>query len=535
MITESCKYHCRHVLMHETYEDKYERRQEKHENLRRRNNITICRLVAKRQSREPKEILQSPRQKEFFRRRNLIAEEQGKKQGRSPPGKMASLVLENKMEDFAEVSSGRFPKSSPTNQIVSWNNSTFHLSPSKSVEQSFSDGFIHSKFNSWGISSENKATVKVSISCKGTQTINESTALKKNSGQQTDCGIAVLDKEIIQLSNYLKEALHRELLLKKKLMILQELLAMLLQAAEKSWQGQINEDKLKSRVSVLENQLQTSTQSYSKRGLKKILLEVEAQKQNYEQKAKESLQKLLEEKLQAERQLQNAQRVLAVAEEDCTLWKEHYNTLKKDWSQLTDKHIELENKLHVLENKLQWSDTQNSQLHQVLQNLESERVTLCSKIDALQVDNRLTVEHVSAMEGRLKTEERQKLALEETIKRLHIDQDISMKSQVHSPAKDRLSDLSKDHKRAKENSLQDQLQERTSQFTTKEEECRDLRCELEVLCHEYRSCLIKLQQCRDEFNNSQRKRAQRRHNHWIPLLMVVMATAMVAYLANFIP
>ncbi|XP_048354263.1 TRAF3-interacting JNK-activating modulator isoform X2 [Sphaerodactylus townsendi] len=527
MTTESCEYYFRHVPVRESYEVKYERRQEKHENLRRRNNITMCRLVAKRKSRNPKETLQSPRQKEFFRRRNLIAEEQGKKQVRSPPATEASLVLENKMEDFAEVSTGMFQRSSPTIQVSS------HLSLSKSVEQSSSDVFVHGKFNSWEVSSEHKATVKVSISCKGTQTINESKVLKKNSGQQTDCGITVLDKEIIQLSNYLKEALHRELLLKKKLMILQELLAMLLQAAEKSWKGQINEDELKSRVSVLENQLQTSTQSYSKMSLNKILVEMEAQKQNYEQKAKTSLQKLLEEKLQAERKLQNAQRALAVAEEDSTLWKEHYNTLKKDWSQLIDKYIELENKLHVLENKLQWSDTQNSQLHQALQNLESERVTLCSKTEALQEDSRLTMEHVPAVEGRLKIEERQKLALEEATKCLH-NQAISMNSQVPSPARVRLSDLSKDHKRAKENSLQDQLQERTTQFTVKEEECRDLRCELEVLTHEYRSCLTKLQQCRDELNNSQRKRAQRRHDHWIPLLMVVMATATVAYLANYI-
>uniref|UniRef100_A0A670IB90 TRAF3 interacting protein 3 n=1 Tax=Podarcis muralis TaxID=64176 RepID=A0A670IB90_PODMU len=135
--------------------------------------------------------------------------------------------------------------------------------------------------------------------------------------------------------------------------ILQELFATLLQAAEKSWKGQLNEDKLKCRLSALENQLQTCTQSHSKWSLKRILLEMEDQKQNYELKAKESLQKLLEEKLQVEGQLQNAQRALAVAEEDCALWKEHYNTLNEDWSQLTDKHIELENNLHVLENKLQ--------------------------------------------------------------------------------------------------------------------------------------------------------------------------------------
>ncbi|XP_054836479.1 TRAF3-interacting JNK-activating modulator [Eublepharis macularius] len=516
MITESCKYR-HHESMRESYEDKYERRQEKHENLRRRNNITICRLVAKHQSKEPKEVLQSPRQKEFFRRRNLIIEEQRKKEVRSPPCIKASLVLENKMEDFAEVS---------------WNNPTSQLSSSNSAQHSFSDGFAHSNFSSCGIFPKTMTNVKVSKICKGTQTRNEPNAVKNNSSQQTDCGIAILDKEIIQLSGYLKEALHRELLLKKKLTVLQDLLAMLLQAAEKSWKGQINEDQLKSRVCVLENQLQTSTQSYSNRSLKKILLEMEDQKQNYEQKAKESLLKLLEEKLQAEQQLQNAQRALTVAEDDCSLWKEHYNTLKQDWSRLTNKHVELENKLHVLDNKLQWSGAQNAQLNQALQNLESERVALCSKMDALQEDSRLAMEHVSAMEDRLQTEERQKLALEETIKRLH-NRDISMNSQVFNPARDRPSVLSKDHKGAKVNSLQDQLQERTSQFTAKEEECRDLHCELEVLSHEYRSCLIKLQQCRDELN--QRKPVQRRHDHWIPLLMVVMAAAMVAYLANFIP
>ncbi|KAL8179107.1 UNVERIFIED_CONTAM: hypothetical protein K2H54_060084 [Gekko kuhli] len=266
------------------------------------------------------------------------------------------------------------------------------------------------------------------------------------------------------------------------------------------------------------------TLSYSKRGLKKILLEMEAQKQNYEQKVKDSLQKLLEEKLQAERQLQNAQRALAVAEEDCSLWKEHYNTIKNDWSQLADKHVELENKLHVLENNLQyivvvavsylqWSDAQNAQLHQALQNLESERIALSSKIDALQEDGRLTAEHISVMEGRLKIEERQKLALEETIKHLR-SQDISINSQVLSTARNEQRDLSKDHKGAKENTLQDRLQERTSQFTTKEEECRDLHCELEVLSHEYRSCLMKLQQCRDELSRFQGKWAQPHLTWW---------------------
>lgn len=39
----------------------------------------------------------------------------------------------------------------------------------------------------------------------------------------------------------------------------------------------------------------------------KILIEMEDQKQTYEQKAKEALQKMLEDKLQTEQQLQNSQ------------------------------------------------------------------------------------------------------------------------------------------------------------------------------------------------------------------------------------
>lgn len=41
--------------------------------------------------------------------------------------------------------------------------------------------------------------------------------------------------------------------------------------------------------------------------MKKVLLEMEDQKNSYEQKAKESLQKVLEEKMSAEQQLQSTQ------------------------------------------------------------------------------------------------------------------------------------------------------------------------------------------------------------------------------------
>ncbi|XP_025029274.1 TRAF3-interacting JNK-activating modulator isoform X2 [Python bivittatus] len=403
MITGFSKSPGQQGPQHESYEEKYERRREKHESLLRRNNRTTCRLTSKCQSKEAKEPVQSPRQKEFFRRRNLMTEELGRTKMMLPPGKKISLCPVNSSDNLGGI---------PLQTYLSYlSNSQL---PTKSIQHKSSNTFPPGKL------SQSMLILNVTKICKGTQTTKELSTEKKNSGQQTDCGTAILDKEIIQLSNYLNEALHRELVLKQKMVILQELLAMLLEAAERSWKGQFNEDKLKCRLGVLENQLQICTQSYSKRGLKRILLEMEDQKQNYEQKVKESLQKLLEEKMQAQKQLQNAQRALTAAEDDCTLWKDQLNTLKKDWSQLTDQHTEVQNKLHILENKLQWSDTQNSQLQQALKDMEDERVSLYSRIDNLQEEKRLTMEYLSEVEGKLQAEERQKLILEATAEHLQM-------------------------------------------------------------------------------------------------------------------
>ncbi|XP_010283071.1 PREDICTED: TRAF3-interacting JNK-activating modulator, partial [Phaethon lepturus] len=117
--------------------------------------------------------------------------------------------------------------------------------------------------------------------------------------------------------------------------------------------GQLNEDKLKCKLRALENQLQACTQSYSKECVKKILIEMEDQKQTYEQKAKEALQKMLEDKLQTEQQLQSSQRSLAAAREDLAFWKEHYTALKAELTKMTTAHTELESSFHVLQSELQ--------------------------------------------------------------------------------------------------------------------------------------------------------------------------------------
>ncbi|NXL94579.1 T3JAM protein, partial [Alectura lathami] len=392
----------------------------------------------------------------------------------------------------------------------------------------------------------------VSTSTRGTQT--PASTRVKDSSQQTDSGTAVLNKEIVQLSSYLKEALHRELLLKQKMVILQELLAALLRASEKSWQSQLNEDKLKSKLRALENQLQACTQSYSAECVKKILIEMEDQKQTYEQKAKEALQKMLEDKLQAEQQLQNSQRCLAVTREDLALWKEHYTTLKAEWTQTAKAHSELETNLHVLQNQLQQADAQNEQLRQALGRLQREHAELQQRTSALQQDSQLKAEHISAIEDKLKKERNQNLTLEATISHLHNlmrnqtnaqrtqEAAVQRKDQVFTtptppptPAKETQRAQLEHPEEEAEESLRDEMQKRTSQLTAKESECRELRAELEALSEEYRCCLSRLRQCRHELNQSQSRPAERQRGSWLPLLLAAIAMATAALLANYRP
>uniref|UniRef100_A0A8C6W1T0 TRAF3 interacting protein 3 n=1 Tax=Nannospalax galili TaxID=1026970 RepID=A0A8C6W1T0_NANGA len=120
--------------------------------------------------------------------------------------------------------------------------------------------------------------------------------------------------------------------------------------------------------------------------MKKVLLEMEDQKNSYEQKAKESLQKVLEEKMSAEQQLHSAQLSLALAEKKCEEWRSQYEALKEDWKTLGAQHRELESQLHVLQSKLQGADSRDSWMNQALRLLENEHQELQAKIEHLQGD-----------------------------------------------------------------------------------------------------------------------------------------------------
>ncbi|XP_059268957.1 TRAF3-interacting JNK-activating modulator isoform X4 [Mustela nigripes] len=401
----------------ESYEAKCERRQETRESRRCRPNVTTCRQVGKARRLQQREQLQRARQQEFFRRRNLEVEEKGKAQ--SPRAKERGPSRRpGQPTDLKEPLSCAHRISCPRQQVSDTSSEIFHTQrhPPSGTWRDLPDRPSQAR----DFSPKDSPTKKPPQHHRGTQTKAEAAqpTIKNDASQQTNYGVAVLDKEIIQLSEYLKEALQRELVLKQKMVILQDLLSTLIRASDSSWKGQLNEDKLKGKLRSLENQLYTCTQNYPPWGMKKVLLEMEDQKNNYEQKAKESLQKVLEEKMSAEQQLQSTQRSLALAEQKCEEWRSQYEALKEDWRNLGAQHRELESQLHVLQSKLQGADSRDLQMNQALRFLENEHQELQAKIEHLQGDRDLYSSDTLHLQDQLKRSEEEKLALVAQVQQL---------------------------------------------------------------------------------------------------------------------
>uniref|UniRef100_A0A8D2KKQ3 TRAF3 interacting protein 3 n=2 Tax=Urocitellus parryii TaxID=9999 RepID=A0A8D2KKQ3_UROPR len=529
----------------ESYEAKCERRQETRESRRCRPNVTTCRQVGKALRTQHREQLQRARQLQFFRRRNLEVEEKGQAQRPWAREQVPSSKKGQAAVLKEALSANRI--SFPGQQVTGTNTNVFPTPhhPLSSVQRVGAD---HHSSQARAFPPQDSPIKKPHKHHRGTQTKTEEAqpTIKNDASQQTSYGVAVLDKEIIQLSEYLKEALQRELVLKQKMVILQDLLSTLIRASDSSWKGQLNEDKLKGKLRSLENQLYTCTQKYSPWGMKKVLMEMEDQKNSYEQKAKESLQKVLEEKMSAEQQLQSTQRSLALAEQKCEEWRNQYESLKEDWRALGTQHRELESQLHVLQSKLQGADSRDSQMNQALRLLENEHQELQAKIERLQGDRDLCNSDTQDLQDKLKRSEEEKIALMTRIQQLQSllqNQSLQLQEQEKLLKKDEalpVCSAKPSHNEVEPESagkekdwdLRDQLQKTTLQFQAKEKECRELHSELDNLSDEYLSCMRKLQHCREELNHSQQPPPRKQCGQWLPILTVVIAIALAVFLAN---
>uniref|UniRef100_A0A3P9KP35 Sarcolemmal membrane-associated protein n=1 Tax=Oryzias latipes TaxID=8090 RepID=A0A3P9KP35_ORYLA len=243
---------------------------------------------------------------------------------------------------------------------------------------------------------------------------------------------SMYSQELFQLSQYLQEALHREQMLEQKLATLQRLLANTQEASESSWQALIDEDRLLSRLEVMGSQLQAYSkvkspsqvllckkvrhrsshsclellQSQTEEGMRKELLALQEDKHNYETTAKESLRRVLQEKIEVVRKLSEVE---SNTEDECTHLKEMSERGQEELRELANKYNAAVNEIKELTDKIkvaegrqeeltQRGETEKRELEMKIEEMEEKEQVLQARIEALQADNDFTNERLAALQ-----------------------------------------------------------------------------------------------------------------------------------------
>ncbi|XP_053233882.1 sarcolemmal membrane-associated protein isoform X19 [Podarcis raffonei] len=221
---------------------------------------------------------------------------------------------------------------------------------------------------------------------------------------------SMYSQELFQLSQYLQEALHREQMLEQKLATLQRLLAVTQEASDTSWQALIDEDRLLSRLEVMGNQLQACSKNQTEDSLRKELIALQEDKHNYETTAKESLRRVLQEKIEVVRKLSEVERSLSNTEDECTHLKEMNERTQEELRELANKYNGAVNEIKDLTDKLkaaegrqeeiqQKGQAEKKELQHKIEEMEEREQELQAKIEALQADNDFTNERLTALQG----------------------------------------------------------------------------------------------------------------------------------------
>ncbi|XP_059800181.1 sarcolemma associated protein a isoform X1 [Hypanus sabinus] len=223
---------------------------------------------------------------------------------------------------------------------------------------------------------------------------------------------SMYSQELFQLSQYLQEALHREQMLEQKLATLQRLLANTQEASDSSWQALIDEDRLLSRLEVMGNQLQAYSKNQTEDGIRKELVTLQEDKHSYETTAKESLRRVLQEKIEVVRKLSEVERSLSNTEDECTHLKEMNDRTQEELRELANKYNGAVNEIKEFTDKLKQAEgrqeeiqqkglSEKKELQHKIDEMEEKEQALQARIEALQADNDFTNERLTALQIRL--------------------------------------------------------------------------------------------------------------------------------------
>jgi len=185
-------------------------------------------------------------------------------------------------------------------------------------------------------------------------------------------------EDLYKLNQVMQEASRREKALYSKLGYLQQLVENTRKAANQSWKALITEDRLLSWVVTVENQLAVYSKNYTEDKIRNELAKLQDEKAQYQNAAKEALQKVLQEKLEVTQRLVQLEGRLNETEEECQSLHNVAKYTQTELQELSAKYTETQKKLHETTNKLVESE---EKVKDVLLSVEQEKRDFTKRLE----------------------------------------------------------------------------------------------------------------------------------------------------------
>lgn len=498
------------------YEYKVEQRAVKHREISHRNNTTSCRSPTRDlDTRWIKDELHRKRQFEFIKRRPV---DHGTYALLSavPRHRYSRETLHAPEHMMRTLTAIRRPLITSQNvklqrDGINFTKQTVSRSPKTDEHDLKSDGWDVPVLNSVRLHGKMK---KERVLLKDITQLSNTQKTLQTASIQTESGfVTVKEADVHQLADYLEEALHREEALKKKLFNLQKSAATLLHSTELLWKTRCDEDLLKSKIKALEAQLQVCIKKVPQDGVKKVVLKMEKQREEYEQKAIKAIHRAENEKAEAQSKMEYLQGALQTAQTESEQWQRLCEELKEGLSQLKRRQDECTDQMLQLQGHLECSVEQEEMLRKHTESLQQERAELHSFISELEDENLNLREHLQELTG-------------------HNHEWWNSSTEKYEDASGLEQLLRTDNSTAR------QLRETEHRLKMKENKCIELQVDLEALEQECYSYQSRLTQCREELNvltTRQNNSRSRSCGSWLCLslflllLMVVVVAALWLY------
>lgn len=224
-------------------------------------------------------------------------------------------------------------------------------------------------------------------------------------GSTQSGGRSLSSAELYRLNTFIQEAMQREQILESKLLSLQKIIDQTRKNSANVWQSMIEEDRLLSRIDILENKLQYFQKNFTDDKLRKEIIKLQDDKSLYQNSAKEALRKVYDDRNEAVMKLATIERALCSSEDECALLRnqllktqQNFKDVTVSLSQLEERDAKQQAVEQMFAQREAMADQKLTEVYEQLRIRDVECMNTKSALDAAIKENADLMERIEMYE-----------------------------------------------------------------------------------------------------------------------------------------